>query len=136
MEQEQSASAQDVLLVGYGSDSRRITNAFADRPVRFIVVEKDRKVAAEARAEGHSVVEGDASDWSILREARVEGVEVVAVTPAPLDEAIVMAIRRSRPVGVILTHLSHGYTDRETDATTRMISRMKSLLDLAGTPAS
>jgi Trk K+ transport system NAD-binding subunit len=131
VERENATSVQDVLLVGYGSESRRIVSALADR-ARFIIVERNQAVAAQARKAGHAVIEGDASDVRTLRAARVEAVELVAITANPLDEAIVRAIRRRRPEGVILTQLSPGYDNESTDGTARMISRMSRILDFAG----
>jgi Trk K+ transport system NAD-binding subunit len=128
MEQEHTGSTPDVLLVGYGTGSRRITGAFKDRGVRFIVFEKDSHVAAEARAEGHAVVEGDASDSAILRAAAVEGVDLVAITIDQRNEEIARAVRTQRPKGVILTTLPAGFAESE-DSTTRMIGRMTRILD-------
>jgi voltage-gated potassium channel Kch len=129
MQQEKPTSGLDVLLVGFGTGSRRITEAFADRQVRFVVVEKDRAMASQARAEGHAVIEGDATEPDILRKARVDGVDLVAIPTEQLDEAVVKAIRRSRPVGLILTNLSLGFSDPEPDVMARMIGRMAKVID-------
>ena len=130
MEQEHTVSPADVLLVGYGTGSRRITGAFKARGVRFIVVEKDSQVAAEARADGHAVIEGDASDSTTLGAAAVEVVDLVAITTEQRNEEIARAVRSRRPTGVILTTLPAGFAESE-DSTTRMIGRMTRILDYA-----
>jgi len=130
--QEQVRAAQAVLLVGYGSRSRQITSTLADRGVRFVIVEKDRAVAEEARALGHTVVEGDATDTTVLSEAGVAAAEVVAITTGMTDETVVHAIRRKRPNGIILTNLSPGYAESELgDDAKRMSRRMMRLLELS-----
>jgi hypothetical protein len=55
---------------------------------------------------------------------------LVAVTTTRLDESVVRAIRSVRPNGLVLTHLSPGYTDPAiVDATARMIGRITRVLD-------
>lgn len=122
-----STARRRIVFVGYGIEAERIGPALGNRPAEITVIESDRVRADSARTAGYQVIEGDASDVGVLREARVDVAEIVAMTSLDLGEEDVRAIRRVRPTGMILTNLPKGYD--QPDALSAMMRRILRILD-------
>jgi voltage-gated potassium channel Kch len=129
LERERPQADRLIFVVGYGSGGERVAGSLVDTGMTIVVVDKDASRVARAGEAGHRAVEGDARDIRVLREARVDEADIVAVTTERLDEAVVHAIRELRPDGVILTHVPRGYAEGDgLDATSRMIARVTRIL--------
>ncbi len=88
-----------VVLCGHGRTGRVIARMLRERQMPLVVVEQDRAVALQLRADGVEVIHGDAAnEWSLERAA-VAGAKVVVVTlPDPLaTRQIVDSVRRLAP---------------------------------------
>lgn len=78
--------SDQVVLVGYGRVGRRVGEALAGRGIPYVVVEQNRELVGQLRAEGIAAVSGDASDPAVLVQAHIAraGMLVVA-TPDTFD---------------------------------------------------
>lgn len=68
-----------VIICGYGIVGSKIVEQLLESGVAFDVVEIDPVKAERLRALGYSVVVGDATKASILKEAGIEGARAIAV---------------------------------------------------------
>jgi voltage-gated potassium channel Kch len=68
-----------VIVCGYGIVGSKIVEQLQESGVGFVVVETDPQKAERLRGAGYSVVLGDATRSSVLKEAGIEGAKAVAV---------------------------------------------------------
>ncbi len=80
-----------VVIIGFGVPGRFLAEMLVARGIPFTVIERNPDTVARCEQGGTRIFAGDARDVSILREAGVEGAEVVALTP-PDDLATFEAI--------------------------------------------
>ena len=90
------------VICGYGSTGRSAIRALQAQGVpldRFVVIEPDPAVVAEATAAGLVTIEGDASATATLRSAEIERAEAVVVTPNRDDTSVLVTLtaRELRP---------------------------------------
>ncbi|WP_279327029.1 NAD-binding protein [Deinococcus koreensis] len=99
------------MIVGYGRVGRLVGQALQARRLPFVVVEQDDALVEELRAQGLSVIYGDAARTQVLRQAGLAqaGVVVVATPDALQAQLITEHVRRvSAQVHVIArTHDEH-----------------------------
>jgi CPA2 family monovalent cation:H+ antiporter-2 len=88
-----------VVVAGAGRVGRTIVDALAEARLAYIVIELDDRRVQDAKAEGHPVVYGDASQIVVLEAAHVSRARALLVTvPAyPEVRTIVAAARRLQP---------------------------------------
>jgi len=60
------------ILCGYGRVGTEIAREFSERGVSFVVVESNPEAIARAQGSGHLMLEGDATNDAVLREAGIE----------------------------------------------------------------
>ncbi len=60
------------ILCGFGRVGREIAREFSARGVAFVIVESNPEPIARGQAEGHLVLEGDATSDAVLRQAGIE----------------------------------------------------------------
>ena len=68
-----------VIICGYGVVGSKIVEQLLESGVSFVVVDTDLQKAEKLRGLGYSVVVGDATKSSVLKEAGIEGAKAVAV---------------------------------------------------------
>ncbi len=75
-----------VVLVGYGSVGRKITEALLGRRIPFVVVDENREYVEELRKKGVPSVSGNAADPSVLIQAHITKAKMLVIATAdPLD---------------------------------------------------
>lgn len=91
--------AGHVLLLGSGSNGRRVLDLLLTEGVDAAVVDEDPAVVATLRAAGIPVVRGDAGDVTVLEAAGVTRARVVVSTLRRVeDNEAVLATARDAPV--------------------------------------
>jgi CPA2 family monovalent cation:H+ antiporter-2 len=88
----------DVLLLGWGEESARLSARLARQGLRSLALDCDPGVVSQAQAEGYPVVYGDALSPEVLGHAGVAQVRgVVSLLPVPLTAAAAAALQKVRP---------------------------------------
>jgi voltage-gated potassium channel len=95
------------IVVGYGRLGRIVTRELQDAGHAVAVIERDPAVVEEIAASGIPVIQGDGSDDNCLREAGIERARGMAITAAPVAEAIFITLsaRQLNPTIPILTRV-------------------------------
>lgn len=88
-----------VVVVGYGSAGRSVTDVLTTLNVPCLVVERELSVAEEAEADGLAVLVGDAANSLILEHAHLERARVLVIAGcgAASAEIIAREARRRAP---------------------------------------
>ncbi|GGB82453.1 YbaL family putative K(+) efflux transporter [Deinococcus soli (ex Cha et al. 2016)] len=99
------------VIVGYGRVGRLVGQALQARHLPFVIVEQDDALVEDLRAQGLSVIYGDAARTQVLRQAGLPqaGVVIVATPDALQAQLVTEHVRRVNPqVHVIArTHDEH-----------------------------
>ncbi|OWL95499.1 Kef family K(+) transporter [Deinococcus indicus] len=99
------------VIVGYGRVGRLVGQALQARQLPFVIVEQDDALVEDLRAQGLSVIYGDAARTQVLRQAGLPqaGVVIVATPDAVQAQLVTEHVRRVNPqVHVIArTHDEH-----------------------------
>ncbi|WP_217612264.1 YbaL family putative K(+) efflux transporter [Deinococcus sp. GbtcB9] len=99
------------VIVGYGRVGRLVGQALQARQLPFVIVEQDDALVEDLRAQGLSVIYGDAARTQVLRQAGLPqaGVVIVATPDALQAQLVTEHVRRVNPqVHVIArTHDEH-----------------------------
>jgi len=66
-----------LIVVGYGRVGSRTARVLAEEGYEVVVVDTDHLKAERARKQGLTVVEGDGTDESVLREAGIESADAI-----------------------------------------------------------
>ncbi|MBO85849.1 MAG: potassium channel protein [Deltaproteobacteria bacterium] len=95
------------IVVGYGRLGRIVTRELTDAGHPVAIIERDPAVAEEVAAQGIPVILGDGADDDCLREVGIERAQGVAITAAPVAEAIFVTLsaRQLNPEVPILTRV-------------------------------
>ncbi|MEM8930217.1 MAG: NAD-binding protein, partial [Acidobacteriota bacterium] len=98
-----------VVMIGYGDGGRIIAGVLREVRIPYIVIELDGDIVRKAKAEGESIVFGDATRREILEHAGVEDAQVLLVTIS--DQAalpgIVLTARDLHPAIEIVVRTRH-----------------------------
>ncbi len=95
------------IVIGYGRLGRVVAKELQDSSGPIVVIERDPKRVEELRRLSIPVVEGDGADDEHLKTAGIDRCRGVAVTTAPVAEAIfaTLSARQLRPDVPILTRV-------------------------------
>lgn len=95
------------VVVGYGRLGQVVARELLDTGHTVCVIERDQEALDEAERRGLASVRGDGADDKSLREARIGHAAGVAVTAAPVAEAIFITLsaRQLNPHIPILTRV-------------------------------
>lgn len=87
------------ILCGYGRVGNEIANVFKEENIPFIVIDREQKIVAEAEKDGCLVLQGDAADDAVLKEAGIERARgLVAAGGSDADNTyITLSARVLRP---------------------------------------
>ena len=88
-----------VIICGYGRVGRSAASSLQQNDRPALVVEKDESSAAQARSDGHLVLQGDATNDEVLRDAGVERASgmLVCAGDDTLNLFIVLSARALNP---------------------------------------
>jgi CPA2 family monovalent cation:H+ antiporter-2 len=100
--------AGHALLVGYGRVGRELALLLVRRGVPLVVVEEDGDRVLQARAEGLTVVRGDATSETVLEEARARGAALAIIAvPQAIQSAEIVGHLKSLSPGITVLARAH-----------------------------
>lgn len=99
--------SQHQIVVGYGRLGRIVAHELIDAGHAVAVIERDPAVCEEIAAQGIPVIQGDGADDDCLREVGIDRARGIAITAAPVAEAIFVTLsaRQLNPTVPILTRV-------------------------------
>lgn len=97
------------VLCGFGRVGEEVAADFRARSIPFVVIDSDPERAADAREARYLVIEGDATEDDVLREARIEHARgLVAATGGDAQNTyITLSARAANPDAIIIARASH-----------------------------
>jgi CPA2 family monovalent cation:H+ antiporter-2 len=96
---EEPSPQDHVLLVGAGANGMPILETLVIGPHPIVVVEDDPAVVERVRDAGIRCIRGDAANRQVLEDAGADRARVVISTiRRPVDNALLLAMARGRPV--------------------------------------
>ena len=98
---------QHQIVIGYGRLGRIVAGELLDAGHDVAVIERDPVVCEEIASAGIPVIQGDGADDDCLRNVGIERARGVAITAAPVAEAIFVTLsaRQLNPTVPILTRV-------------------------------
>lgn len=95
------------IVVGYGRLGRIVTRELIDAGHGVVVIERGGPAFDEITSMGIPAIEGDGADDEVLRQAGIERAAGIAITAAPVAEAIFITLsaRQLNPTVPILTRV-------------------------------
>ena len=127
------------LVVGYGRVGQLIGDMLAEHQVRYIAVDRDPRLVANARRDGKPVYFGDVSQLDFLKHCGLDTAKAAIITihTQPEIDAIVQALRVNYPKLVIVSrakdanHARHLYEIGVSDAVPETIEASLQLSEAA-----
>jgi CPA2 family monovalent cation:H+ antiporter-2 len=127
------------LVVGYGRVGQLIGDMLAEHQVRYIAIDRDPRLVANARRDGKPVYFGDVRQLDFLRACGLDTAKAAIITIHERSEidAIVQALRSNYPKLVIVArakdavHAQHLYEIGVTDAVPETIEASLQLSEAA-----
>ncbi len=119
-----SATAGQVLIVGFGRVGRLVGEMLTEHDQAFLAIDANASTVAKGRSEGANVFYGDAGRTDMLLRCGIDAARAVVVTmdsPAKVDE-VVIAARSLRPDLILIArardhkHAARLYALGVTDA--------------------
>lgn len=74
-----SYTGRHILVCGYSQLGEKVCDALAEEGSKFIVIEKDRDRAEEAREAGYATIEGDFAERGLLDKAGIAKARAIAL---------------------------------------------------------
>ena len=109
-----SASNAGVVLIGYGRVGSHIGALICGRGEALTVIEDQKDMAAAARAAGATVIVGDATKDSILRQAGIEEASTLLIAiPEGVEAGAV--VRKARAINPRLLIVARAHSDEEVE---------------------
>ncbi|WP_439566884.1 YbaL family putative K(+) efflux transporter [Sphingopyxis sp.] len=103
-----------VVLIGYGRVGSHIGTLICGRGAGLTVIEDERDMAATARAAGATVIIGDATKESILRQAGLDAAATLLIAiPEGVEAGAI--VRRARAINPKLVIVARAHSDEEVD---------------------
>ncbi|APZ99479.1 Kef family K(+) transporter [Sphingopyxis sp. QXT-31] len=101
-----------VVLIGYGRVGSHIGSLICGRGEGLTVIEDQKDMAAAARAAGATVIVGDATKESILRQAGIEDAATLLIAiPEGVEAGAV--VRKARAINPKLVIVARAHSDEE-----------------------
>jgi CPA2 family monovalent cation:H+ antiporter-2 len=103
-----------VVLIGYGRVGSHIGSLICGRGEGLTVIEDQKDMAASATAAGATVIIGDATKESVLRQA---GIDTAATLLIAIPEGVEAGaiVRRARAINPKLVIVARAHSDEEVD---------------------
>ncbi|AJA10653.1 Inner membrane protein [Sphingopyxis fribergensis] len=103
-----------VVLIGYGRVGSHIGSLICGRGEGLTVIEDEKDMAAAARAAGATVIVGDATKESILRQAGLDTASTLLIAiPEGVEAGAI--VRRARAINPKLVIVARAHSDEEVD---------------------
>lgn len=102
-----------VVLVGYGRVGQKIAKCLGERGINFIVAEQNHRLVKHMRAQGISVVAGNATDPSVLVQAHIAKASALIIA-TPNNFQVRELVEIARALNPSITSLIR--TNNEDDA--------------------
>ncbi|MBO9696970.1 MAG: Kef family K(+) transporter [Sphingopyxis sp.] len=103
-----------VVLIGYGRVGSHIGGMICGRGEGLTVIEDQQDMAASARAAGATVIVGDATKESILRQAGLDEASTLLIAiPEGIEAGAI--VRRARAINPKLVIVARAHSDEEVD---------------------
>lgn len=103
-----------VVLIGYGRVGSHIGSLICGRGEGLTVIEDQKDMAAAARAAGATVIVGDATKESILRQAGLDTASTLLIAiPEGVEAGAI--VRRARAINPKLVIVARAHSDEEVD---------------------
>jgi len=103
-----------VVLIGYGRVGSHIGGMICGRGEGLTVIEDQQDMAAAARAAGATVIVGDATKESILRQAGLDEASTLLIAiPEGVEAGAI--VRRARAINPKLVIVARAHSDEEVD---------------------
>ena len=91
------------IICGYGNVGAQIAREFSREKVPFAVIELDEKSVEQATSDGFLVLQGDATDEDMLKEAGVERARgLVAASGSDADNTYITLIAKELKPGILI----------------------------------
>lgn len=101
-----------VVLIGYGRVGSHIGNLICGRGEGLVVIEDQKDMAAAAEAAGATVIVGDATKESVLRQAGLDSARTLLVAiPEGVEAGAI--VRRARAINPKLVIVARAHSDEE-----------------------
>ncbi len=116
MASEESAALCNagVVLIGFGRVGSHIGTLICGRGEGLTVIEDQKDMAAAARATGATVIVGDATKESVLRQAGLEEASTLLIAiPEGVEAGAI--VRRARAINPKLVIVARAHSDEEVD---------------------
>ena len=84
-----------VIIVGFGLSGRSVANSVIGKGVSYVVIELNPATVERCTPGGLNIIEGDARDAELLRQAGIERATDIAVT-IPDDAATLDVVEQAR----------------------------------------
>ncbi|MGQ3102306.1 MAG: YbaL family putative K(+) efflux transporter [Sphingopyxis solisilvae] len=103
-----------VVLIGYGRVGSHIGGLICGRGEGLTVIEDQKDMAAAARAAGATVIVGDATKESVLRQAGLDDTSTLLIAiPEGVEAGAI--VRRARAINPKLVIVARAHSDEEVD---------------------
>jgi CPA2 family monovalent cation:H+ antiporter-2 len=103
-----------VVLIGYGRVGSHIGSMICGRGEGLTVIEDQKDMAAAAREAGATVIVGDATKESILRQAKLDTASTLLIAiPEGVEAGAI--VRRARAINPKLVIVARAHSDEEVD---------------------
>ena len=103
-----------VVLIGYGRVGSHIGGLICGRGEGLTVIEDQKDMAAAARAAGATVIVGDATKESVLRQAGLDEASTLLIAiPEGVEAGAI--VRRARAINSKLVIVARAHSDEEVD---------------------
>ncbi len=103
-----------VVLIGYGRVGSHIGGLICGRGEGLTVIEDQKDMAAAAREAGATVIVGDATKESILRQAKLDTASTLLIAiPEGVEAGAI--VRRARAINPKLVIVARAHSDEEVD---------------------
>ena len=109
-----AAPAVRTVLIGFGRVGSHIGGLVCGRGEQLTVIEDQKDMAAAARAAGATVIVGDATKESVLRQAQIDIASTLLIAiPEGVEAGAI--VRRARAINPKLLIVARAHSDEEVD---------------------
>ena len=107
-----AAEPSRTVLIGFGRVGSHIGSLLCSRGEALVVIEDQKDMAAAARAAGATVIVGDATKESVLRQAKIDTAATLLIAiPEGVEAGAI--VRRARAINPQLVIVARAHSDEE-----------------------
>ena len=107
-----AAEPSRTVLIGFGRVGSHIGSLLCSRGEALVVIEDQKDMAAAARAAGATVIVGDATKESVLRQAQIDTAATLLIAiPEGVEAGAI--VRRARAINPRLVIVARAHSDEE-----------------------